>query len=46
MHRPTRKHRNLTTKLERKAARSRRSGNKARRWKKWLANYESLVNPS
>jgi hypothetical protein len=36
MHRPTRQRQNLAAKLARKQARSRRSGAKARRWKKVL----------
>lgn len=43
MHRPTRKHRNLVAKTERKVSRSRRSGSKAKRWKKQLEQYQSLV---
>ena len=43
MHRPTRKHRNLQVKLARKLAESRGVGKKARRWKKWIAEYEKLV---
>ena len=43
MHRPTRKHRNLVAKTERKIARSRRTGAKAKRWKKQLEQYQPLV---
>jgi len=42
MHRPTRQHRHLKAKLERKSAASRKVGAKARRWKKWLAHYQAL----
>lgn len=42
MHRPTRQHDNLKAKLERKLAHSRKTGNKAKRWKKWLKDFESL----
>lgn len=41
-HRPTRKHKVLKAKLESKQARSRTSGKKARRMKKWLEAYEKL----
>ena len=41
-HRPTRKYKVLKAKLEDKQARSRMSGNKARRMKKWLEEYEKL----
>ena len=44
MHRPTPQHTHLKVKLERKLAASRKVGSKARRWKKWLAQYESLNN--
>ncbi|MEM9877110.1 MAG: hypothetical protein AAF928_19585 [Myxococcota bacterium] len=40
-YRPTRKHRTLKAKLEEKQARSRVSGKKARRMKKWLEAYEA-----
>jgi len=43
MHRPTRQHRNLVKKLERKASRSRRVGKKARRWKKSINDFQALV---
>jgi hypothetical protein len=42
MHRPTRQHRNLVAKLERKAKRSRRRGEKAKRWAKWVEGYKKL----
>lgn len=43
MHRPTRQHQNLAAKLALKQERSRVSGKKARRWKKSVEKYQSLV---
>jgi len=43
-HRPTRKYKVLKAKLEEKQERSRVSGQKARRMKKWLDEYEELVD--
>jgi hypothetical protein len=42
MHRPTRQHKHLAAKLERKATRSRRNGAKAKRWKKAAESYKAL----
>jgi hypothetical protein len=42
MHRPTRKHRHLQTKVQDKVTHSRKSGKKAKRWKKWMETYASL----
>ncbi len=42
MHRPTRKHRHLASKTERKLARSRVIGKKSKRWKKWIDTYKVL----
>ena len=42
MHRPTRQHRNLVAKIERKSTRRRTDGKKARRWKKWAEQYKNL----
>jgi hypothetical protein len=42
MHRPTRKLRNVTTKLDAKKARSRKSGSKAKRWKVAVDAYKHL----
>jgi hypothetical protein len=42
MHRPTRKLRNLKAKAERKAARSRHTGPKAKRWKQQIEKYTPL----
>jgi hypothetical protein len=42
MHRPTRQHRHLVAKLERKNARSRKTGAKAKRWKKSAEAYQGL----
>lgn len=46
MHRPTRKHSALKEKLEAKAGRSRNNGKKAKRWKKWIAQYEAACEGS
>ena len=46
MHRPTRQNRNLQAKLAAKITRSRASGKKAKRWKKWLEEYKSLNQDS
>ncbi len=43
MHRPTRQHKNLLQKIEEKVARSRKSGKKAKRWKKWAEEYKDNV---
>ena len=43
MHRPTRQHKNLLQKIEKKVARSRKSGKKAKRWKKWAETYKGNV---
>lgn len=43
MHRPTRQHKNLLQKIENKVARSRKSGKKAKRLKKWAAEYKDNV---
>lgn len=43
MHRPTRQHKNLLQKIEKKVARSRKSGKKAKRWKKWAEEYKDNV---
>jgi hypothetical protein len=42
MHRPTRQHKNLTAKIEAKGKRSRRRGEKAKRWQKWAEGYKKL----
>jgi len=42
MHRPTRKHRHLIVKAERKRARSRTTGNKLKRWQKWIDKFQAL----
>jgi hypothetical protein len=48
MHRPTRQHRHLKVKLQRKEAthakRGRKQGKKTKRLKKFLANYEKLCH--
>ncbi len=46
MHRPTRQHRNLAAKVAQKSTISRKSGNKAKRWKKWLETYQGLNKES
>lgn len=46
MHRPTRKLKNLIDKAERKSARSRRTGRKAKRWKKQIEQYRPLAEDS
>ncbi len=46
MHRPTRQHRNLAAKIEKKTARSRKSGKKAKRLKKWAETYQGLNQDS
>ncbi|MBI4700164.1 MAG: hypothetical protein HY744_03180 [Deltaproteobacteria bacterium] len=43
MHRPTRQLRHLEQKIERKQARSRVSGAKARRWRKNVEHYSGLA---
>jgi hypothetical protein len=43
MHRPTRKTHNLERKLAAKQARSRKSGSKAKRWKKTLEQVKSAA---
>ncbi len=49
MHRPTRRHKHLTSKIERKTSRSRRKGervlrgNKIKRWTKAAEAYKDLV---
>lgn len=43
MDRPTRRHKNLQRKLTETAARSRQTGAKQRRMKKWAADYEHLI---
>jgi len=43
MHRPTRKLKNLIAKTERKRARSRLSGAKAKRWAKHIEQFKPLV---
>jgi len=42
MHRPSRQHAALKMKLEQKLGRTTSSGNKAKRWKKWIEEYEAL----
>lgn len=42
MHRPTRQLANLKAKLERKLATSSASGKKAKRWQRWIKEYEAL----
>ncbi len=46
MHRPTRQHRNLAAKIEKKTARSPKPGKKAKRWKKWAETYQGLNQDS
>jgi hypothetical protein len=43
MDRPTRRHRSLRRKLEEVASRSRKSGAKQRRMRRWVADYEHLI---
>ncbi len=46
MHRPSRQFANLKAKLERKLSDQRSKGSvgkKARRWKRWIAQYEALA---
>jgi hypothetical protein len=44
MNRPSRQHRNLLAKIEKKAARSRSRGKKAKRLAKWAETYKELCN--
>ena len=46
MHRPTRKHKHLLAKIERKQAKDRPRGKKAKRWTKWAEAYKGLAQES